>query len=82
MKTLLLTVESYDRHMVNQKYLKYKPAPGVSVIDDRRAWWRYIISAVLEEEVRRRTRMWSWTHIKQHRYRLSNYIAVFLSINI
>ena len=52
--------------MVNQKFLKYKPLKGVS--EDLRAWWRYAISAVLEEDVKRKTRMWSWKHIKEHRY--------------
>ncbi len=65
MKALLLTVESFDRHMVNQKFLKYKPLKGVS--KDPRAWWRYAISAVLEEDVMRKTKMWSWKHIKKHR---------------
>ena len=60
-------IESFDRMSINQKYLKYKPG-GVSVREDPGAWWRYAITAVLEEDVKRRTQMWSWKHIKEHRY--------------
>ncbi|XP_064395949.1 intermembrane lipid transfer protein VPS13A-like isoform X2 [Halichondria panicea] len=75
MKALLLTVESFDRHMVNQKFLKYKPLKGVS--KDPRAWWRYAISAVLEEDVMRKTKMWSWKHIKKHRETVKLYVEKY-----
>ena len=51
--------------VINQKYLKYKPS--LAVKKDPKGWWRYVITAVLEEDVKRRTQMWSWKHIKQHR---------------
>ncbi len=64
-RNVMSLVESFDRMSINQKYLKYKPPVDVS--EDLRAWWRYAISAVLEEDVKRKTRMWSWKHIKEHR---------------
>jgi len=51
---------------INRKYLKYKPESLVG--NDLGGWWRYAITAVLEEDVKRRTQMWSWKHIKQHRW--------------
>ena len=62
---LMMLVESMDRMNINKKYLKYRPC--VSVREDIGSWWRYAITAVLEEDVKRRTRMWSWTHMQQHR---------------
>ena len=59
-------VESFDRMSRNRKFLKYKPLSPLR--EDRRSWWVYVITAVLEEDVKRRTRMWSWKHIKQHRW--------------
>ena len=59
-------VESLDRMSINQKYLKYKPT--LPLKEDERGWWRYAITAILEEDVKRRTRMWSWKHMKEHRY--------------
>lgn len=65
-KSLLNMLDSFDRHALAQKYLKYKPEHPVS--EDLRGWWRYAITAVLEEDVKRRTKMWSWRHIKHHRW--------------
>ena len=70
LKTLLSTVQYFDRYKLNQKYLRYKPSVALS--EDRKGWWRYAITAVLEEDVKRRTRMWSWKHMKQHRYHMSH----------
>ena len=58
-------VESLDRMSINLKFLKYRPEEGVR--EGPRQWWRYAISAVTEEEVRRKLEMWSWKHIQQHR---------------
>ena len=65
-KSLLNVLDSFDRHALAQKYLKYKPEHSVG--EDLRGWWRYAITAVLEEDVKRRTKMWSWRHIKHHRW--------------
>ena len=65
LKALIKTVEYFERYKVNQKFVKYRPCVGVR--EDRKGWWRYAITAILEEDVKRRTRMWSWTHMKQHR---------------
>lgn len=59
-------MEYFERYKLNRKYLKYRPALPLS--EDRRGWWRYAITAVLEEDVKRRTRMWSWKYMKAHRY--------------
>ena len=65
-KSLLNVLDSFDRHTLAEQYLKYKPERSVG--EDLRGWWRYAITAVLEEDVKRRTRMWSWRHIKHHRW--------------
>ena len=64
-KSVLNTVELFDRHVANLKFLKYRPEVGVR--EGPRAWWRYAISAVKEEQVRRKLEMWSWKHILEHR---------------
>lgn len=35
--------------------------------------WKYAGSSVLEVHIRRYTRMWSWSNIKQHRQLLKSY---------
>ena len=60
---------------INLKFLKYRPV-GVRVKEDPRQWWRYAISAVTKEEVRRKMEMWSWKHIQQHRYTRDPHVTV------
>ena len=62
-------MDKFDRHQVNQKFLKYRP--GVRVGEGVREWWCYAIVAVREEVVRRKLEMWSWKHMKQHRSELT-----------
>jgi vacuolar protein sorting-associated protein 13A/C len=59
-------VESLDRMSINKKYRQYEPS--VTLKQKPQAWWNYAITSVLEEDVKRRTRMWSWSHIREHRY--------------
>ena len=35
--------------------------------------WRYVISGVLEVDVKPRLQMWSWQHIQQHRCMVKRY---------
>lgn len=35
--------------------------------------WKYAGDSVLEIHIRRRTRMWSWSNMKQHRQLLKSY---------
>ena len=62
----MFTLDSFNRYKLNQKYLKYKPVKSVKV--DARAWWWYAYNAVFDEYVKRNLTMWSWRHIKEHRY--------------
>lgn len=39
--------------------------------------WKYAGNSVLEVHIRRRTRMWSWSNIKQHRQLLKSYKNVY-----
>ena len=35
--------------------------------------WRYVITGVLEVDVKPRLHMWSWQHIRQHRCMVKGY---------
>ena len=67
-------VESLDRMSINRKYRKYRPL--VSLKEEPQAWWNYAIMSMLEEDVRRRTQMWSWRHIREHRSVIANHRIV------
>lgn len=62
----MFTLDSFNRHKLNQKYLKYKPVKSLK--EDKRGWWLYAYNAVVEEYVSRKLHMWSWKHMKDHMY--------------
>ncbi|XP_029431385.1 vacuolar protein sorting-associated protein 13C isoform X2 [Rhinatrema bivittatum] len=64
-------LESVDYMVRNAPYRKYRP--DVPLHKNARQWWQYAITGILEVHVRRYTRMWSWSNIKQHRQNLKTY---------
>ncbi|XP_066448424.1 intermembrane lipid transfer protein VPS13C isoform X2 [Eleutherodactylus coqui] len=64
-------LESVDYMVRNAPYRKFRPA--VTVKEDPSEWWKYAITSILEIHVRRRTKMWSWSNILQHREKLKCY---------
>eukprot|EP00795_Rhopilema_esculentum_P010935 gene10935-19770_t len=63
--SMMEILESFEMMTRNEPFRKYRP--HVSPKESRKEWWRYAITSILEEDVRRRFRMWSWKHIKEHR---------------
>lgn len=64
-------LESVDYMVRNAPYRKFRPS--VTLKEDPKEWWKYAITGILEINVRRRTRMWSWSSISQHRGNLKCY---------
>ncbi|XP_021263276.1 vacuolar protein sorting-associated protein 13C [Numida meleagris] len=64
-------LESIDYMVRNAPYRKFRP--NVSLHKNARQWWKYAGDSVLEVHIKRRTRMWSWNNIKQHRQLLKTY---------
>ncbi|OXB82051.1 UNVERIFIED_CONTAM: hypothetical protein H355_004134 [Colinus virginianus] len=64
-------LESIDYMVRNAPYRKYRP--NVSLHKNARKWWKYAGDSVLEVHIRRHTRMWSWSNIRQHRQLLKTY---------
>ncbi|CAH3166779.1 unnamed protein product [Porites lobata] len=58
-------LESFDRMATNSRFRKYKPNDPLH--GHAKQWWNYAIKSILEEDVRRKRRNWSWAHMKQHR---------------
>uniref|UniRef100_A0A672USM2 Vacuolar protein sorting 13 homolog C n=1 Tax=Strigops habroptila TaxID=2489341 RepID=A0A672USM2_STRHB len=64
-------LESIDCMVRNAPYRRFRP--NVSLHKNAREWWKYAGNSVLEVHIRRHTRMWSWSNIKQHRQLLKSY---------
>ncbi|XP_032555500.1 vacuolar protein sorting-associated protein 13C isoform X1 [Chiroxiphia lanceolata] len=64
-------LESVDYMVRNAPYRRFRP--GVPLHKHAGQWWKYAGDSVLEVHIRRHTRMWSWSNIKQHRQLLKSY---------
>uniref|UniRef100_A0A8U8C327 Uncharacterized protein n=1 Tax=Geospiza parvula TaxID=87175 RepID=A0A8U8C327_GEOPR len=68
-------LESIDYMVRNAPYRRFRP--NVPLHKNAREWWKYAGNSVLEVHIRRCTRMWSWSNIKQHRQLLKSYKNVY-----
>nr|XP_021141464.1 vacuolar protein sorting-associated protein 13C [Columba livia] len=68
-------LESIDYMVRNTPYRRFRP--NVSVHKNASQWWKYAGNSVLEVHIKRYTRMWSWSNIKQHRQLLKSYKNVY-----
>ncbi|KFP20127.1 Vacuolar protein sorting-associated protein 13C, partial [Egretta garzetta] len=68
-------LESIDYMVRNAPYRRFRP--NVSLHKNARQWWKYAGNSVLEVHIKRHTRMWSWSNIKQHRQLLKSYKNVY-----
>uniref|UniRef100_A0A672HME5 Vacuolar protein sorting 13 homolog A n=1 Tax=Salarias fasciatus TaxID=181472 RepID=A0A672HME5_SALFA len=73
--SILELLGSVDMMSRNLPYRKYRPE--VQVHKNAGIWWRYVISSVLEVDVKPRLRMWSWRHIRCHRQMVKCYRELY-----
>ncbi|XP_076592336.1 intermembrane lipid transfer protein VPS13C isoform X4 [Chaetodon auriga] len=75
--TMVEQLESIDYMVKNAPYRKFRP--DVSVHNSAKLWWRYAFNSILEVHIRRFSRMWSWSNIRQHRKNLKAYKTAYKS---
>ncbi|RXN28795.1 vacuolar sorting-associated 13A isoform X3 [Labeo rohita] len=75
--SILELLGSVDMMTRNLPYRKYRP--DVAVHTNARQWWRYVITGVLEVNVKPRLHMWSWQHIRRHRQLVKKYREIYKS---
>ncbi|KAF7694965.1 vacuolar protein sorting-associated protein 13A isoform X1 [Silurus meridionalis] len=63
--SILELLGSVDMMSRNLPYRKYRP--DVPVHTNAYQWWRFVITGILEVNVKPSLHMWSWKHIKRHR---------------
>ncbi|KAI6203695.1 Vacuolar protein sorting-associated protein 13C [Aphelenchoides besseyi] len=74
---LLLFLEAQERFDLAGRYLKYRPNLN-EYKGHYREWWQFAYTAILEENVRRKKRNWSWQHMKKHRQLVRDYRDAWL----
>uniref|UniRef100_A0A3Q3WPE0 Uncharacterized protein n=1 Tax=Mola mola TaxID=94237 RepID=A0A3Q3WPE0_MOLML len=73
--SILELLGSVDMMSRNLPYRKYRPM--VQVHNNASLWWRYVITGILEADVKPRLRMWSWQHIRRHRQMIKCYRELY-----
>ncbi|XP_030388188.1 vacuolar protein sorting-associated protein 13 [Scaptodrosophila lebanonensis] len=64
--------DSFNRMQLGLPYRKYRPH-NIPYKGHYKEWWKFAIDSVLEEDVKRAHRCWTWKNIKQHRERCNAY---------
>ncbi|XP_068616831.1 intermembrane lipid transfer protein VPS13A [Brachionichthys hirsutus] len=75
--SILELLGSVDMMSRNLPYRKYRPT--VHVHSNARIWWIYVITAILEVDVKPCLQMWSWQHISRHRQMVKRYRELYKS---
>ncbi|XP_021375808.1 vacuolar protein sorting-associated protein 13A-like isoform X2 [Mizuhopecten yessoensis] len=73
---ILEMLEALERMTLRGVYRKYRPE--IQVHKHAKQWWHFAMTSVLEENVRRRRRMWSWDHISRHRKNMRDYREAYV----
>ncbi|XP_023200047.1 vacuolar protein sorting-associated protein 13A isoform X2 [Xiphophorus maculatus] len=73
--SILELLGSVDMMSRNLPYRKYRPQ--VHVHRNARIWWKYVITGILEVDVKPHLHMWSWQHIRCHRETVKCYRGLY-----
>jgi vacuolar protein sorting-associated protein 13A/C len=73
---IILLLNSVERMNRGIPYRKYRPVIQ-SYKKYGKYWWLFAYQCILEGTVRRRRRNWRWSHIKNHRDMVHNYIKLY-----
>uniref|UniRef100_A0A915HM71 Chorein N-terminal domain-containing protein n=1 Tax=Romanomermis culicivorax TaxID=13658 RepID=A0A915HM71_ROMCU len=74
---ILEFLEAQERLTLNAKYRKYRPNLK-EYKKHAKEWWHFAYACILEENIRRRRRNWSWTNIKNHRKLVRDYKEAYI----
>uniref|UniRef100_A0A674A7F7 Vacuolar protein sorting 13 homolog A n=1 Tax=Salmo trutta TaxID=8032 RepID=A0A674A7F7_SALTR len=75
--SILELLGSVDMMSRNLPYRKYRPQFHVHT--NAYIWWQYVITGIMEVDVKPRLHMWSWQRIHHHRQTVKRYRALYKS---
>ncbi|KAG9337213.1 hypothetical protein JZ751_029693, partial [Albula glossodonta] len=73
--SILELLGSVDMMSRNLPYRKYRP--DIPVHTNAYQWWQYVITGILEVNVKPALHMWSWRHIREHRQKVKRYRELY-----
>lgn len=48
----------------------------IAIKGNAKVWWKFAFNCIVETEIKRRKKNWSWQHIQYHRTQCRNYAEV------
>ncbi|XP_067143145.1 intermembrane lipid transfer protein Vps13 isoform X2 [Centruroides vittatus] len=72
---IMKLLQSLDRMARASLYRKYHPS--VPLKGNSSVWWKFALQCILEEDIRRRKRDWSWDHMRNHRHLCRDYKEIY-----
>ncbi|KAH8253644.1 hypothetical protein KR032_006328 [Drosophila birchii] len=73
--------DAMNRQQLALPYRKYRPY-NLPVKGHAKEWWQFAIKCVLEENIRRPNRCWTWQHMKEHRDRCRTYAQKYKELSL
>ena len=74
-ETLVQLLDALSRMRLAHPHRRFRPTGAVH--NNAKAWWYFAITSILQNDVQRKNRQWSWKHIQEHRNRLRRYLAAY-----
>uniref|UniRef100_A0A914DD96 Vacuolar protein sorting-associated protein 13 n=1 Tax=Acrobeloides nanus TaxID=290746 RepID=A0A914DD96_9BILA len=75
---VLLFLEALERFNLASRYLKYRPNLQ-EYRGNYKIWWRFAYQCILEENIHRKKKNWSWEHMKRHRKLVKDYKKAWIN---
>ncbi|CAG2100423.1 unnamed protein product [Medioppia subpectinata] len=74
-ESLLLLLDAIDRMNLGKPYRKWRPY--LPIKGNAKNWWRFAFNAVVESDVKRRSKNWCWINIYEHRLKMKKYQELY-----
>lgn len=74
-ESLLLLLDAIDRMNLAQPYRQWRPS--VPIKGNPRKWWRFAFTAIMETEIKRKAKNWSWKEMRSHRLKMITYQELY-----
>ena len=74
-ESLLLLLDAIDRMNLAQPYRKWRPS--VPIKGNAKKWWRFALTAIVETDIKRKAKNWSWKEMRSHRLKMITYQELY-----
>lgn len=74
-ETIIVVIDNVNRLSVAVAYKKWRPELDVKA--NARLWWQFAITCILETDIRRKRKNWSWSNMRDHLHKRKKYKELY-----